>query len=193
MEKELERIKVVIGVITDLSQNGCKVNGKFYKFSKYPDSNCDFNLLKEKNIYKVKILDNTYIVNYELLHSNETENGMNNNINNHKEVNKDTMLIVEDFLKKKHDENLSYSLLYIEKENKKYSPQLIEKSIKHAIDLLDLIIKYHSKKDNNAEIYNLADSIKIGLNGEILFMENINFNMLVLSFIKIYERYADSI
>lgn len=190
MEKEMERIKVVIGVITDLSQNGCKVNGKFYKFSKYPDSNCDFSLLKEKNIYKVKILDNTYIVNYELLHSNETESDMNNNL---KGAYKDVMLTVEDFLKEKRMENLSYSLLDVDKENKKYSPQLIEKSIKHAIDLLDLIIKYHSKKDNNTEIYNLADSIKIGLNGEILFMENINFNMLVLSFIKIYERYADSI
>lgn len=175
MEKEVDRIKIVIGMITDLSQNGCKVNGKFYKFSKYPDSNCNFSLLKEKNIYKIKILDDTYIVNYEPVYFNETE--------------KDTQLTADDFLKEKHTENASYSML---EEGKKYPTQIVEKSIKHAIDLLDLIIKYHSKKDSNVETYNLANSIKIGLNGEILFMENVNFNMLVLSFIKIYEKYANN-
>lgn len=190
MEKEVDRIKIVIGIITDLSQNGCKVNGKFYKFSKYPDSNCNFSLLKEKNIYKIKILDDTYIVNYEPVYSNETENNATDNKTlNLKGIYKDTQLTVDDFLKEKYTENASYSVL---EEGKKYPTQIVEKSIKHAIDLLDLIIKYHSKKDNNVETYNLANSIKIGLNGEILFMENVNFNMLVLSFIKIYEKYADN-
>ncbi|MEM2507652.1 MAG: hypothetical protein QXF61_11480 [Nitrososphaeria archaeon] len=182
MRQGEERTKMMIGVVSDISANGCKVNGKFYKFFKSPDNQYDFAHLKEHNIYELMVLDDTYIVSYRLLHSN--------NLEKDKDKNDDTT-----YLRNKHDEiELLSDVVMINRssEEKRYSVSIVEKSIKHAIDLIDLVVKYHSKKDNSNENINIVNSITIGLNGEILFMNSVNFNMLVLSFIKIYEKYSYS-